>query len=116
MTQIAESAVRFGTGSDFGFHKPSRFFDLPSSRSESRLGRLGIRSVGVGVRSGHQKTGQDSQSMWVAFLDGKVVRAGLGNVKNAEYEGYQWYVNTPPAKAGGFGLRLKAGSIGRSAD
>ena len=25
-------------------------------------------------------------------------------------------VNTPPAKAGGFGLRLKAGSIGRSAD
>ena len=26
------------------------------------------------------------------------------------------YVNTPPAKAGGFGLRLKAGSIGPSAD
>jgi len=25
-------------------------------------------------------------------------------------------VNTPPAKAGGFGLRLKAGSIGHSAD
>jgi hypothetical protein len=25
-------------------------------------------------------------------------------------------VNTPPAKAGGFGLRLKAGSIGPSAD
>jgi len=33
------------------------------------------------------------QPMWVAFLDGKVVRAGLGNVKNAEYEGYQWYLN-----------------------
>ncbi len=26
------------------------------------------------------------------------------------------YVNTPPAKAGGFELRLKAGSIGPSAD
>jgi hypothetical protein len=25
-------------------------------------------------------------------------------------------VNTPPAKAGGFGLRLKAGSIGHTAD
>jgi hypothetical protein len=25
-------------------------------------------------------------------------------------------VNTPPAKAGGFGLRLKAGSIGHAAD
>jgi hypothetical protein len=25
-------------------------------------------------------------------------------------------VNTPPAKAGGFGLRLKAGSIGHPAD
>ncbi len=25
-------------------------------------------------------------------------------------------VNTPPAKAGGFGLRLKAGSIGRATD
>jgi hypothetical protein len=25
-------------------------------------------------------------------------------------------VNTPPAKAGGFGLRLKTGSIGHSAD
>jgi len=28
----------------------------------------------------------------------------------------EWIVNTPPAKAGGFELRLKAGSIGRSAD
>ena len=25
-------------------------------------------------------------------------------------------VNTPPAKAGGFGLRLKAGSVGHPAD
>ena len=25
-------------------------------------------------------------------------------------------VNTPPAQAGGFGLRLKAGSVGHSAD
>ena len=29
---------------------------------------------------------------------------------------YKKRVNTPPAKAGGFGLRLKAGSIGPSAD
>jgi len=28
----------------------------------------------------------------------------------------QKFVNTPPAKGGGFGLRLKAGSIGRAAD
>jgi hypothetical protein len=26
------------------------------------------------------------------------------------------HVNTPPAKAGGFGLRLKAGSVGHPAD
>jgi hypothetical protein len=26
------------------------------------------------------------------------------------------YVNVPPAEAGGFGLRLKAGLIGHSAD
>jgi len=26
------------------------------------------------------------------------------------------YVNTPPAKAGGFGLRLEAGSVGHPAD
>jgi len=25
-------------------------------------------------------------------------------------------VNAPPAKAGGFGLRLEAGSVGRAAD
>ncbi len=28
----------------------------------------------------------------------------------------RFQVNTPPAKAGGFGLRLKAGSVGTSAD
>ena len=28
----------------------------------------------------------------------------------------EWQVNTPPAKAGGFGLRLKAGLIGHPAD
>ena len=33
------------------------------------------------------------QPIWVAFLDGKVVRAGFGTVKHAEYEGYQWYLN-----------------------
>ena len=46
--QTAISAVRFGGGSDFGFHKPSPFFDLTASRSESRLRRLGLGSVGVG--------------------------------------------------------------------
>jgi hypothetical protein len=46
--KIAVSAVRFGDGSDFGFHKPFRFFDLPTTRSESRLRRFGIVSVGVG--------------------------------------------------------------------
>ena len=39
--------VRFGTGSDFGFHKPSRFFDLPSAHSESTAAGFGIRSVEV---------------------------------------------------------------------
>jgi len=29
---------------------------------------------------------------------------------------YTNHVNTPPAKAGGFGLRLKAGLIGHAAD
>ena len=33
------------------------------------------------------------QPVWVAFLDDKVVKAGLGNVKNAIYEGYSWYLN-----------------------
>ena len=28
------SEFRFGARSEFGFHKPSRFFDLPSIRSE----------------------------------------------------------------------------------
>jgi len=55
--QIAISAVRFGAGSDFGFHNPSRFFDLPSSRSESRRRKFGMGSVSVGDRSGHRKKG-----------------------------------------------------------
>ena len=39
--------VRFGTESDFGFHKPFRFFDLPSIRSESPTTGFGMGSVGV---------------------------------------------------------------------
>ena len=38
----------FGAGSDFGFHKPFRFFDLPASRSESPTTGFGIGSVGIG--------------------------------------------------------------------
>jgi hypothetical protein len=38
-------------------------------------------------------------------------------VGNAELEACPWRIREqPPAKAGGFGLRLKAGSIGPSAD
>ena len=42
--------VQFGSGSDFGFHKPFCVFDLPAARSESPTIRFGIGSVGVGVR------------------------------------------------------------------
>jgi hypothetical protein len=45
--QISDSAVRFGAGSDFGFHKPSRFFDLTVTRSESPTTGFGIGSVSV---------------------------------------------------------------------
>jgi len=37
-------------------------------------------------------------------------------IVNAQQTANPLYVNTPPAKAGGFGLRLKAGSIGHSTD
>ena len=46
---IASSEVRFGTGSDFGFHNPSPFFDLPSAHSESPHLKFGIRSVSVAM-------------------------------------------------------------------
>jgi len=36
--------VRLGAGSVFGFRKPSRFFDLPSARSESSATGFGIGS------------------------------------------------------------------------
>ena len=39
--------IQFGGSSDFGFHKPSRFFDLPSAHSESPTIGFGIRSVEV---------------------------------------------------------------------
>ena len=48
--QIALSEIQFGARSDFGFHKPFRFFDLPASRPESPTTGFGIGSVGVGVR------------------------------------------------------------------
>lgn len=48
--KIAVSAVRFGGGSCFDFKKPSRFFDLPSSRSESRQNQV-RHTVGRNRRS-----------------------------------------------------------------
>jgi hypothetical protein len=50
-SKISDSVVRFGDRSDFGFHKPSRFFNLPSARSESPGTGFGIGSV----ESVHQK-------------------------------------------------------------
>jgi len=46
----AGSAARFGAGSDFGFEKPSSFFDLPAPRSETRRRRVRY-GVGFGERS-----------------------------------------------------------------
>ena len=43
--QIAVPEIRFGTRSDFGFHKPSPFFDLPAIRSELPTIRIGMGSV-----------------------------------------------------------------------
>ena len=43
--QIVDLEVRFGGGSDFGFHNPSRFFGLPSARSEWPTTGFGIGSV-----------------------------------------------------------------------
>ena len=61
---IAGSDVRFGAGSDFGFPKPFRFFDLAASRSEGHRPRFGIRSVSVGVRSRQQKVHYDSSTFY----------------------------------------------------
>jgi len=46
---IAGSEVRFGTGSDFGFHNPSRFFGLPAARSEWTATGFGMSSVPVAM-------------------------------------------------------------------
>ena len=53
--QIADSEIQFGGSSDFGFHKPSRIFDLPASRSESLTTGFGIRSVSIAGQKGHRK-------------------------------------------------------------
>jgi len=39
---------RFGTGSDFGFRKPFRFFGLPVSRPAFHTIGFGMGSVGIG--------------------------------------------------------------------
>jgi hypothetical protein len=43
-------------------------------------------------------------------------RSTVGGSRNLIDAAETYIVNTPSAKAGGFGLRLKAGSIGQSAD
>ncbi|MBL3600014.1 MAG: hypothetical protein JMN25_09105 [gamma proteobacterium endosymbiont of Lamellibrachia anaximandri] len=57
--------------------------------------------------------------MKLLFLLVLLTRNGAGDI-NASFVNTetleQCDVNTPPAKAGGFGLRLKAGLIGHSAD
>jgi hypothetical protein len=54
--EIAASEFRFGGGSVFGFKKPFRFFDLPTTRSKSPIIWLGIRSVSVGKRMSKKKS------------------------------------------------------------
>jgi hypothetical protein len=54
---------KFGAGSDFGFHKPSRFFDLPTTRSESPAAGIGIGSVSVGDRKTRQKSSYNSSAL-----------------------------------------------------
>ena len=46
--KIAISEIRFGARSDFGFHKPFRFFDFPASRSESPTTGFGMGSGEIG--------------------------------------------------------------------
>jgi len=58
--ELAGSAVRFGAGSDFGLEKPSCFFGLPSSRSESPTTRFGMGSVVSTKKWSQQKSGWDS--------------------------------------------------------
>jgi hypothetical protein len=61
--EISDSEVRFGRGSDFGFKKPSRFFGLPSSRSESTTTRFGMGSVSAVRQKGHRKRRYDSSTL-----------------------------------------------------
>ena len=53
---IAVPEFRLGGSSEFGFRKPSRFFDLPTARSESTATGFGIGSVSVIDGKGHQKS------------------------------------------------------------
>ena len=57
---IAVSWIRFGGSSVFGFHEPSRFFDLPATRSESTATGFGMGSVSVACRKGHWESVWDS--------------------------------------------------------
>ena len=65
----AGSEARFGTGSDFGFENPSRFFGLQSSGSESRHRKFGMGSVSVGTRIDRRKTGYASSAFRSDFSE-----------------------------------------------
>ena len=52
----ADSEIRFGGGSMFGFLKPFPFFGLPATRSESPATGFGTGSVSVVRHKGHRKT------------------------------------------------------------
>ena len=47
---------------------------------------------------------------------GRVSKAGQADIRRLLIIGAMARVNSPPAKAGGFGLRLEAGSVRHSAD
>jgi hypothetical protein len=62
-TKLANSVVRLGAGSDFGFHKPSRFFGVPAPRLESPTIRFGMGSVSAVRQKGHRKRRYDSSTL-----------------------------------------------------
>jgi hypothetical protein len=61
---------------------------------------------------GNQIPSQEFSPAWDSGLLSPVPTTLPGEVADRNVR----QVNTPPAKAGGFGLRLKAGLIGHSAD
>jgi len=62
--EIAASAVRFGAGSNNGFQKPSPFYHLPASRSESPTTRFGMGSVSAVRQKDHRKRRYNSSTLY----------------------------------------------------